>query len=379
VARIAHIANLYGPKSGGLRTTVDALADIYVRQGHEVLSIVPGTRYDIVRSKHLTRVLVPGIRIPLSGGYRLILRTALVKQILEDFSPNILEISDRTTLIKVARWARSRGIATYFFAHERVDGVLKAFFPYLFFRKEIARVWNQHTYDSVDGIIATTNFAAAEFWELEAKKGKGVESKISQVPLGVYLEKFTPTTPELLLDNVEDKSCDYFFACTRLSKEKDPFFLLEIAEELKKTQQETLILVAGDGPMRKSLVKIAEEKNLNIHFLGFISDKTYLNHLMANAKVFLAVGPIETFGLAALESLASGTPVICRSSSAITEVIDESSGAALARNSQQWVAALTDFLKRDSHELSNTARNRAEEFPWDKCGKNLLELYRAVA
>ena len=168
-------------------------------------------------------------------------------------------------------------------------------------------------------------------------------------------------------------------SCRRLSKEKDPFFLLEIAEELKKTQQETLILVAGDGPMRKSLVKIAEEKNLNIHFLGFISDKTYLNHLMANAKVFLAVGPIETFGLAALESLASGTPVICRSSSAITEVIDESSGAALARNSQQWVAALTDFLKRDSHELSNTARNRAEEFPWDKCGKNLLELYRAVA
>ena len=121
------------------------------------------------------------------------------------------------------------------------------------------------------------------------------------------------------------------------------------------------------------------QKELNIHFLGFVSDKQYLNELMANARVFLAVGPIETFGLAALESLASGTPVIFRSSSAISEVISERSGAALSRNPQLWVLKLGEFLRSDRRALSELARDRAEEFPWEKCGENLLELYGAAA
>ena len=379
MTRIAHIANLYGPKSGGLRTTVDALGKMYADRGHQVLSVVPGPSYKIARDQGITRVVIPGVQIPFSGGYRIILRTKLVKKILAEFAPDVLEISDRTTLLSVARWARRRGISTYFFAHERVDGVLRAFFPFLLLRSQLAHSWNRYTYESVDAIIATTNFAAEEFWDLERKFGLGLHSKVSLVPLGVHLDKFTPSARGLLTNEEISETEDYLFACTRLSKEKDPKFLIEIAEELKKSGQENLILVAGDGPLRKNLERIALEKELNVHFLGFVSDKQYLNALMANARVFLAVGPIETFGLAALESLASGTPVICRSSSAISEVISERSGAALSRNPKLWVLQLREFLRSDRRALSELARDRAEEFPWEKCGENLLELYGAAA
>ena len=63
----------------------------------------------------------------------------------------------------------------------------------------------------------------------------------------------------------------------------------------------------------------------------------------------------------------------------ISEVISERSGAALSRNPKLWVLQLGEFLRSDRRALSELARDRAEEFPWEKCGENLLELYGAAA
>ena len=122
--RIAHIANMYGPKSGGLRTTVDALASQYEILGHQVLTVVPGKKYSAKQVGDWTQITVPGVVVPLTGGYRIILRRGVVRNELVRFNPDVLELSDRTTLLKIARWARDRGIQTSFFAHERLDGVV---------------------------------------------------------------------------------------------------------------------------------------------------------------------------------------------------------------------------------------------------------------
>ena len=50
MAKIAHIANLYGPKSGGLKTAMNSIAQEYTNIGHEVMLIVPGER-DLVTKK----------------------------------------------------------------------------------------------------------------------------------------------------------------------------------------------------------------------------------------------------------------------------------------------------------------------------------------
>ena len=44
--RIAHVANFYGPRSGGLRTTMHRLGHGYQQRGHEVLHIVPGANFE---------------------------------------------------------------------------------------------------------------------------------------------------------------------------------------------------------------------------------------------------------------------------------------------------------------------------------------------
>lgn len=375
--RIAHIANMYGPKSGGLRTTVDALASQYEKLGHHVLTVVPGKDYLTAQSGNWTQVTVPGVVVPLSGGYRIILRRKIVKSELRRFNPDVLELSDRTTLLKVARWARDRGIQTSFFAHERLDGVINAFAPRLPAKRKLISYWNSKTLDSVDCVVATTDFAAHEFRELLANDANSA-NRLVKVPLGVDLTRFRSL--EATDNNSRDvDESDYIFACTRFSKEKDPDFLLDIARELKSAGVNIRLILAGDGPLRSALETRVATEELPVEFLGFVTDKATLANLMANARCFLAVGPIETFGLAALESLACGTYVLCRDSSAISEVISPTCGRSLARDAKLWSQGIQSVLDMDSHNVSQQARIRAEEFSWDNCAANMLKIHTRTA
>ena len=375
--RIAHIANMYGPKSGGLRTTVDALASQYEILGHQVLTVVPGKSYQAVRHGNWTQITVPGVVVPFSGGYRIILRRSVVRSELVRFNPDVLELSDRTTLLKIARWARDRGIHTSFFAHERLDGVINAFAPNLPWQSKLIKYWNSKTLNSVDCVVATTDFAAHEFREL-LENDSNSESRLVKVPLGVDLLRFQSiVTTGANEDNYE--ASQYVLACTRFSKEKDPEFLLDIARELKSANVNCRLVLAGDGPLRAGLEAQAATEQLPIEFLGFVSDKARLANLMAHASCFLAVGPIETFGLAALESLACGTYVLCRDSSAISEVISPTCGSALARDAKLWSQEIKSVLDMDPAQVSSRARLRAEEFGWDKCASNMLKIHARAA
>ena len=370
MARIAHIANLYGPKSGGLKTAMNSIAQEYTNLGHDVMLIVPGERDLVTKKPFGTVVEIKAPIIPFSGGYRIIFDTNKVKEELKKFAPSFLEISDRTTLLRLADWAKTESIDTAFYAHERVDKVVSAFLPFLPFKKPLIDYANQKIANKVDHIIATTEYAATEFRRLNLSNN--VNSKLAILPLGVDLKQFTPENFNSELRTNLGSGVKIILACTRFSKEKDPEFLLDIARACKMNGTQIQLVIAGSGPLAKKLVTNAEKEGLPVSFIGFIADKNYLAQLLASADLFLAVGPIETFGLAALEALASGTPVICRDTSAITEIIDSKCGYSLPRDSSQWAEEIRNHFDLDQLVVSKFARERAEEFSWEESAQKLL-------
>ncbi len=374
MAKIAHIANLYGPKSGGLKTAMNSMAQEYQKFGHEVMLIVPGEKDLVVQKPFGTVVEIKAPIIPFSGGYRIIFNTNKVKQELKKFAPDFLEISDRTTLLNLADWAREESINTAFYAHERVDKVIDAFLPLLPFKKIMINYANQKIANRVDHIIATTEYAATEFRRLNLSNN--VNSKLAISPLGVDLKQFTPENFSSESRANIGSGVKILLACTRFSKEKDPEFLLDIARACKINGTQIQLIIAGSGPLAKKLVARAEKEDLPVSFIGFIADKNYLAQLLASADLFLAVGPIETFGLAALEALASGTPVICRDTSAITEIIDSKCGYSLPRDSSQWAEEIRNHFDLDQVAISKFARERAEEFSWEESARKLLSRFK---
>jgi len=374
MARIAHIANLYGPKSGGLKTAMNSIAQEYANLGHDVMLIVPGERNLETKKPFGTVVEIKAPIIPFSGGYRIIFNTNKVKEKLKRFAPSFLEISDRTTLLRLADWAKTESIDTAFYAHERVDKVVAAFLPFLPFKKPLIDYANQKIANKVDHIIATTEYAATEFRRLSSSNN--LDSKLAISPLGVDLIHFSPnnSNSESKVKNANEQKI--LLACTRFSKEKDPDFLLDIARACKINGTQIQLVIAGSGPLTKKLVARAEKEDLPVSFIGFISDKNYLAQLLASADLFLAVGPIETFGLAALEALASGTPVICRDTSAITEIIDSKCGYSLPRDSSRWAEQIRNHFDLDQVAISKFARGRAEEFSWEESARKLLSRFK---
>ncbi|MEI7798106.1 MAG: glycosyltransferase [Actinomycetes bacterium] len=374
MARIAHIANLYGPKSGGLKTAMNSIAQEYTNLGHDVMLIVPGERNLETKKPFGTVVEIKAPIIPFSGGYRIIFNTNKVKEKLKRFAPSFLEISDRTTLLRLADWAKTESIDTAFYAHERVDKVVAAFLPFLPFKKPLINYANQKIANKVDHIIATTEYAATEFRRLSSSNN--LDSKLAISPLGVDLIHFSPnnSNSESKVKNANEQKI--LLACTRFSKEKDPDFLLDIARACKINGTQIQLVIAGSGPLTKKLVARAEKEDLPVSFIGFISDKNYLAQLLASADLFLAVGPIETFGLAALEALASGTPVICRDTSAITEIIDSKCGYSLPRDSSRWAEQIRNHFDLDQVAISKFARGRAEEFSWEESARKLLSRFK---
>jgi alpha-1,6-mannosyltransferase len=151
---------------------------------------------------------------------------------------------------------------------------------------------------------------------------------------------------------------------------------LDIARFIKTQNFDFHIVVAGAGPLLNPLRNVAAIERLPISFLGHIGDRDYLSRLLASADVYLAPGPIETFGLAALESLASGVPVVCRDSGAIQEIIHLDSGIALPREPAAWLAAMNFFASAERSQKALKARLRAEQFSWHQTACKLLNLYQ---
>jgi alpha-1,6-mannosyltransferase len=92
--------------------------------------------------------------------------------------------------------------------------------------------------------------------------------------------------------------------------------------------------------------------------------------------VALAPGPAETFGLAALEALACGTPVVVSAESALPEVVGEA-GAAVA--GEDLSAGVTTVLSWPEAARRAAARARAERFGWPAAVQAFLAIHEAVA
>ncbi len=371
MARIVHLANMYSPVSGGLRTAVQALGETYLALGHDFVIIVPGKKLVRTRTAYGIKYEFPSYPIPFSGGYRIIARTKQIKRLLLKLQPEIIEISDRTTLLLLARWARRNMFPTALFAHERIDGVLSAFLGRAFPSRWFADIWNRKSSTWLDYVVATTEFAAEEYDRI------GI--RVKKVPLGVDLHRFNPEFHDQILKLDLVAGHKFAFAMTRLSKEKDPEFLLDVARLIKAQNFDFQVVVAGAGPLLNSLRNTATKEWLPISFLGHVGDRDYLSRLLATADVYLAPGPIETFGLAALESLASGVPVVCRDSGAIQEIINLDSGIALPRDAKVWLAAMNRYATIERTQKAAKARLRAEQFSWHQTACKLLNLYQIEA
>jgi alpha-1,6-mannosyltransferase len=359
MSRIVQVANFVTPTSGGLRTALTHLADGYARAGHEVVQVLPGEHDAVEQTAWGRRVLVAARPIP-GTGYRVMLGTQRVQDTLAALAPDVLEVHDRTTLRGLGAWAARREVPSLVVSHERLDRWLQQWLPRRLPLSSWADRSNSGLAASFDTVVCTTSWAAQEFTRLAI-------GNLRTVPLGVDLLQFQPRLqgrpgPEVRL-----------VMASRLSREKRPDLAVETVRELCRRGVPVRLVVAGDGAMRSHLELLAQ--GLPIEWRGFVSDRQELATLMSAADVVLAPGPVETFGLAALEALACGTPVVVNRHSALPEVVGDA-GRSAASSGFVFADAVLDLLTVDEPVRRRAARRRAEQFTWEATVRGFLDVHR---
>jgi alpha-1,6-mannosyltransferase len=305
--------------------------------------------------------------LPGSGGYRVLTDRRRVLGLLDALAPDVLEVSDKLSLGWLARWSRSNGVPLVLFSHERIDAMLYSRVPRWFPLSAAADVVNCRLSALAGQVVVTSRFAAAEFERIGA-------ANLRRVPLGVDLATFSPAGPSLV-DG--DSDAVRLVMVSRLSREKRPERAIEALRLLRDSGIRAELRIIGDGPLRRRLAR--ESAGLPVCFLGHVSERRAVADEVARADVALSPSPAETFGLATLEALACGTPVVVPDRGAAGELIGEPASGVICDGTPAGLAGgVRTLLDAPADQRRAAARAAAERFEWSATVDGMLALYNTI-
>jgi glycosyltransferase involved in cell wall biosynthesis len=152
--------------------------------------------------------------------------------------------------------------------------------------------------------------------------------------------------------------------------------LIEEGTELK------LVIAGKKGWLYDEILNRAKALHIEdkVIFTGFIPDSEIAD-LYKNAQAFVLPSLYEGFGIPVLEAMYYGCPVIASNVSSIPEI---GADACLYFNPKDTVELKNKILELLGNDvlrrsLIKKGSERVENFSWEKCGKETLEVLKLVA
>jgi len=218
-------------------------------------------------------------------------------------------------------------------------------------------------YEAADFVHVPSSFCRESFIQ------QGVpEQKLVQSPYGVDLERFAPRPqpPRFTVLFVGE-----------VGLRKGALDLLEAWARLGLADSR-LVLVGGIEP---AIAARVEEFRRRCAFEtpGFRRD---MPAAYADASVLVLPAIEDGFPLAVLEAMASGRPVVVSENTGSKDAVDEGvSGFVVPIRSPDAIAEKLQRLHDQPDEraaMGAAARRRAEQFPWERHGADLVASYESV-
>ena len=155
--------------------------------------------------------------------------------------------------------------------------------------------------------------------------------------------------------------------------------VIKIFAELHKSVPSKLLLV-GDGPERQTAESMCRELNL-CDDMRFVGRQEQMEDILAISDLFLLTSEYESFGLAALEAMASGVPVISTNAGGLPEINEDGLTGFLADIGD--VATMSkkaiQLLSNESllQQFKQNAFDHAQKFDIDTIVPVYEELYNS--
>jgi len=156
--------------------------------------------------------------------------------------------------------------------------------------------------------------------------------------------------------------------------------LLHIFEVLKSEYDiDHELVVVGPNPKFFHNYPIDEVGDTDIYTTGFLTQDE-LKFVYTNADVFLFPSLYEGFGMAPLEAMACGTPVVASDRASLPEVLGSAARLVDPENPDEFVKVTNEVLEDESirRELTTEGRRMAESYTWSKSAVQLSKILEDV-
>jgi len=161
----------------------------------------------------------------------------------------------------------------------------------------------------------------------------GVDVHTEIIPTGIDLDDFSPGDRAAFCQRHSiDPQRPTLVHIGRVAHEKNIGFILEVVARVRRSFPDVLLIVAGEGPARRSLQQRAAALGIenNCLFLGYFNRGQELWDCYASGDAFVFASSTETQGLVLLESMALGTPVISTAVLGTRDILAAQQGAMIA-------------------------------------------------
>ena len=205
------------------------------------------------------------------------------------------------------------------------------------------RQWDFSSSQRVDYLISNSKYTAKRI-----KKYWGLESEVINPPVDIKRFKYNKTRS------------DFYLSVNRLVPNKRIDLLIKAFNKLGLP-----LIIIGDGPEKLKLKKIAKS---NITFLYKKSDLEVEDY-MSRCRAFVYAG-LEDFGIAPVEAMASGAPVIAYGKGGILDTVN-----CLTNNKKDKFPSGILFKNQTSSDIYDTINWFEEKRIWKKFNAELLNGY----
>jgi glycosyltransferase involved in cell wall biosynthesis len=324
--------------------------------------------YDIMLISFYPCAPIEGIDlryIPCANRYSPLFKVGKVKRLLREFKPDILH----------AHYASSCGIVA----------AMTGFHPFVlsvwgddifeFPRKSIIHKWAiMKTISIADYVTATSKMLADKTSELiDGNK------KIGIIPFGVILDLFKflerPARDTITIGSVRNLTPKYGLK-----------YLIEAFASLVSKYKNVRLVIVGEGQIRRELESLATGLGVEhlVNFVGRVpNDKIVTFMHKFDIFVMPSVGEGETFGVAAVEAMATGLPVVASRIGGLPEVVDDGSTGILVKpgDCEDLKNALEYYLTHPAKMIEHGQKGRKKvenNYDWRLNAALMEKLYNEI-
>lgn len=226
------------------------------------------------------------------------------------------------------------------------------------------------TYSRMDKIIAVSRYLGENII-----KKFGVEIEV--IPNIVDLSCFS-YNPDYADDSDEDF---IFISVGRLHPDKRMHFLIDSFYIAFKDEKRVKLLIYGDGVDKKKLEKRISELGVDEQIvLKGLVDRNQISNQMKSSDCFVLASRLETFGVAFIEALAMGLPVISTRCGGPDDFVNENNGVLVDSDSIEELAKVLNFMYKNRHKYDSLRISEEIKFEYNSetIASKLVSIYNSM-